>query len=400
MGKFGHCCGLKSALLGTESPPSRIALWLLRWLLFRLMFESGCVKLLSHDAAWRNLTALNYHYETQPLPTWIAWYAHQLPASLQRISTASMFGIELVVPFFIFAPRRLRQFACAALIALQVFIFLTGNYCFFNLLTIALCVLLLDDVALKKLMPWVRKNTKAAEGSRTPRPFGVPDASPASRSVVECGGARPEGPLSLSHSPDTRHLTIRPFITIPLAAVIVVVSLVHFSAMFRLPEWTRPKPIVAFYEWISPLRSVNSYGLFAIMTTNRMEIVVEGSNDGKTWLPYEFKYKPGDVNRRPGFVAPHQPRLDWQMWFAALGTYRENPWLINFCMRLLHGSPEVLGLLARNPFPAAPPRYIRAVAYDYHFTTIAERRKTGAWWKREAKGLYLPLISVQQDDRP
>jgi hypothetical protein len=165
--------------------------------------------------------------------------------------------------------------------------------------------------------------------------------------------------------------------------------------MFRLPDWTRPRPVLALYEWISPLRSINSYGLFAIMTTNRMEIVIEGSNDGKAWLPYEFKYKPGDVQRRPCFVAPHQPRLDWQMWFAALGTYRENPWLIHFCVRLLHGSPDVLALLQHNPFPAAPPRYVRAVAYDYHFTNFAERRRTSAWWKREAKGLYLPAISVQ-----
>ena len=141
---------------------------------------------------------------------------------------------------------------------------------------------------------------------------------------------------------------------------------------------------------------MNSYGLFAVMTTERREIIVEGSNDGVNWLAYEFKYKPGDVNRRPGFVAPFQPRLDWQMWFAALGDYRQNPWFVNFCERLLQGSPEVLALLAKNPFPGQPPRFIRAEFYDYHFTNFAERRATGAWWKREFIGEYLPPISLHE----
>src|SRR5262249_14638557 len=137
--------------------------------------------------------------------------------------------------------------------------------------------------------------------------------------------------------------------------------------------------------------------LFAVMTTTRPEIIVEGSNDGQTWLPYTFKYKPGDPKRRPQFVAPHQPRLDWQMWFAALGAYRENPWFVNFCVRLLQGSPEVLRLLESNPFPNAPPRYVRAMVYDYRFSNIAERRKEGVWWKREFKGEYLPPVSFRQE---
>ena len=185
------------------------------------------------------------------------------------------------------------------------------------------------------------------------------------------------------------------WVTVPLACVVVAISLVQLSGMFRLPRWSRPRTVLAIYEWLAPLRSINTYGLFAVMTTNRLEIVIEGSSDGKNWLPYEFKYKPGDVSRRPGFVAPHQPRLDWQMWFAALGSSRENPWLINFCFRLLQGSPEVDGLLERNPFPRGPPRFVRAVRYEYHFTDFATRRKTGAWWRRELKGLYLPAVSLQ-----
>ena len=147
--------------------------------------------------------------------------------------------------------------------------------------------------------------------------------------------------------------------------------------------------------WLEPFRTFNSYGLFAVMTTSRREIIIEGSNDGVTWQAYEFKYKPGDVMRRPGFVAPHQPRLDWQMWFAALGNYRQNPWLVNFCLRLLQGSPQVLGLLERNPFPSAPPRYIRAVVYDYHFLDLSAHRKTGGWWRRQQSGDYLPSFSLE-----
>jgi hypothetical protein len=139
---------------------------------------------------------------------------------------------------------------------------------------------------------------------------------------------------------------------------------------------------------------VNTYGLFAVMTTTRPEIIIEGSNDGKTWLPYEFKYKPGDPRRCPSFVAPHQPRLDWQMWFAALGNYRQNPWFGNFCIRLLQGSPDVLALLARNPFPGAPPRYIRAMVFDYQFSNLQEHRAQGIWWRRELMGEYSPVLSA------
>jgi hypothetical protein len=174
-------------------------------------------------------------------------------------------------------------------------------------------------------------------------------------------------------------------------------SFIQFSSMFRLPiPWPRPLPAV--YNWVSPFRSFSSYGLFAVMTTTRPEIIVEGSNDGLTWKAYEFKYKPGDLKRRPRFVEPHQPRLDWQMWFAALGDYRQNRWFVNFCVRLLEGSPDVLALLARNPFPNAPPKFLRAQVYEYHFTDFPTRRKTGQWWRREFKGDYIPVISLQKNE--
>ena len=354
------------------APPSRLVLWLLRWLLFKLMFQSGCVKLLSGDPAWHNLTALTFHYETQPLPTWIGWYAHQLPVWAQKASAAAMFGIELFIPFLIFAPRRPRQFACLVLVLFQGLIFLTGNYCFFNLLTIVLCLLLLDDAALRALLP------------------------PKLRNSLPLARLQQRGTNSPSLAPCPSPLDLRKWpvqITVPLACIAVATALIQFSGMFRVPmPW--PRPMLAVYAWLAPFRTFNSYGLFAVMTTSRPEIIIEGSNDGVAWLPYEFKYKPGDVKRRPGFVAPHQPRLDWQMWFAALGDYRHNPWLVNFCQRLLEGSGPVLRLLEHNPFPHAPPRYMRAVVYDYHFTDFATRRQTGAWWRRQERGPYLPPLSL------
>jgi hypothetical protein len=171
-------------------------------------------------------------------------------------------------------------------------------------------------------------------------------------------------------------------------------TFISFLATFRFIPW--PRPVLRAYELLLPARSFNGYGLFAVMTTSRPEIVIEGSADGNTWYEYQFKYKPGDLKRRPRFVAPHQPRLDWQMWFAALGSYKSNPWFVNLCWRLLQGSPDVLALFDQNPFPKRPPRYIRAVVYDYHFTTLSERHKTGAWWRRELKGIYLPEISLTQ----
>jgi lipase maturation factor 1 len=182
-------------------------------------------------------------------------------------------------------------------------------------------------------------------------------------------------------------------VTVPLAVLVIPVSLFQMAPMFRLHSglWL---PTAFLNAEIAPFRTVNSYGLFAVMTTERREIIIEGSNDGVTWLPYEFKYKPGDVSRRPGFIEPFQPRLDWQMWFAALGNYRQNPWIVGFCARLLQGSPEVLALLAKNPFPSRPPRFLRAEFYEYHFTDFQERHASGAWWKREPAGEYLPAISL------
>jgi lipase maturation factor 1 len=346
-----------------ETPPSRIALWLLRLLLFKLMFSSGCVKLASGDPHWRNLTALTFHYQTQPLPTWPAWYVQQLPLWFQKFSCAAMFGIELGAPFLIFTPRRLRFAGGAAIAFLQILILLTGNYTFFNWLTLALCLLLLDDFALAKIVP-----------QKFMRLFTL------NPQLSTLNPRSPRWPRA---------------ILVPLAVIILSVDFLQVSlAMGRQPFWLLPA--AAADSLLLPLRTVNGYGLFAVMTTSRREIVVEGSSDGVNWLPYEFKYKPGDINRRPGFVAPFQPRLDWQMWFAALGDYRQNPWFVEFGEKLLQGSPDVLALLAKNPFPGKPPRYLRAEFYEYRFTSAAERRAASAWWKREFIGEYLPPLSLQE----
>jgi lipase maturation factor 1 len=340
-------------------PPSRrrvasglvapaLSLFLLKWLLFRLMLSSGACKLVSGDAAWRNLTALHVHYETQPLPPWTAWFAHQLPPAFQTASCLLLFFVELLVPFLFFAPRRLRLFACGMTILLQVLIAATGNYAFFNLLTIALAILLVDDQSFP--VRWREAAAATAGQGRWPR-----------------------------------------WVLLPAAAVLLTASAVPFLASIGLRE-AIPRPAIAVYRLVAPLRSANGYGLFAVMTKERPEIVIEGSEDGSDWRPYEFRWKPGDPMQRPRFVAPHQPRLDWQMWFAALGDYRSNPWLMTFLGRLLEGEPEVEALLAVNPFPDHPPRFVRAVLYNYRFTTREERRRTGAWWKRELRGLYAPVL--------
>ena len=335
-----------------EPPVSRAAIFLLKLLLFKLVIMSGVVKLTSGDDSWWDLTALDYHYWSQPLPTVFGWWADQNPLPFKKFSVAFCLVVEIIVPVFIWAPRRLRLLACGLLVFLQLVIGATGNYCFFNLLTIALCSLLIDDAV------WRRKNAAAVD-----RRYRIPDR-----------------------------------LSIYAAAVVIVFTLplnarLIYSAFKPEEEWSRLLGRV--YARAESFRIVNGYGLFRVMTKDRKEIVIEGSADGIDWKPYEFKWKPGDVNRAPGWCAPHQPRLDWQMWFAALGSYRQNPWFIQTVISLLHGKAAVAALFERNPFPQDPPRYVRATLYRYRFTTAAEHRPTGAWWKREEIGEYLPSVSLE-----
>jgi len=334
-----------------ESAPSPLAVWLLRWLLFRLVFSSGVVKLASGDQSWRALTALRYHYWTQPLQTWIGWYAAHLPGWAQSASVGMMFGVELVAPLLLFAPRRFRRMAFGPLVGLQALIAVTGNYAFFNLLAGALCLFALEDADL----PPRWRERLAPPSEKADPPFWP-------RAVLY-----------------------------PVAAVVGLVSGGEMMAAFGVEP---PAPVVALHRVVAPLSSINGYGLFAVMTTSRPEIVVEGSDDGQSWKAYEFRWKPGDLGRRPAFVAPHQPRLDWQMWFAALVTCEDNQWFVRFVGRLLQGSPPVLALLARNPFPDRPPRFVRAEMYDYAPTSLEVRRRDGTWWTRQPRGDYCPVLSA------
>jgi predicted DCC family thiol-disulfide oxidoreductase YuxK len=345
---------------GREPPVSRAALFLLKLLLFKLMLMSGVVKLtsgddswgwLDHSFHWSALTALDYHYWSQPLPTVFGWWADKSPEWFKHFSVAFCLVVEIIAPFFIWAPRRPRLIAAGLIVFLQIVIAVTGNYCFFNLLTIALCLLLIDDAAIGRKCATV-----------TDRRYG------------------------------NRLLT---YGAIPVIIVALPINVWLIFTAFK-PDAPWPSPLAAIYGRVEAFRIVNGYGLFRVMTKDRAEIVIEGSTDGIDWLPYEFKWKPGDVKRAPGWCAPHQPRLDWQMWFAALGAPQQNPWFGGLVVRLLQGSRDVSRLLARNPFPDQPPRYIRASFYRYRFTTVEEHRQSGAWWKCQELGEYLPTVSLDQ----
>src|SRR5207253_2876046 len=336
----------------TASPVSRAGLFLLKFLLFKLMLMSGVVKLTSgddswgwvnHSFHWSALTALDYHYWSQPLPTIFSWWADKTPEWFKHFSVAFCLVVEIIAPFFIWFPRRPRLFAAGLIIFLQIVIALTGNYCFFNLLTIALCLLLIDDSVVGTDRRAVRPQVAGPSGGRA-----LPNRLCQYAAIVVIVA------------------------TLPINAWLILSA---FKPQTRPPGW-----LANYYGQLEAFRIVNGYGLFRVMTKDRDEIVIEGSANAIDWSPYEFNWKPGDVKRAPGWCAPHQPRLDWQMWFAALGTPQQNPWFGGLVVRLLQGSGDVSRLLSRNPFPDQPPRYIRASFYRYRFTTVEEHRQSGAWW--------------------
>ncbi len=358
----------RSKLFADPHPP-RLAIWLVWWLLFRLMLESGAVKLTWNDWAfgpddsvmpntWESLTALNYHYWTQPLPTWISWYVAKLPEWFQKLSVVITLGIELILPWFIFGPRVLRMIACGGIILLMIFISATGNYTFFNLLTVGLALTLLDDRA------W-------------PQFF--------------------QQRISVDEELGSQRRIVRNLFLVPFACFAILVGIMQVKEA-ALPR-EHPQARLPSRLGISQFLLVNDYGLFRQMTQTRPEIVIEGSDDAVAWKPYEFRWKPGDPSRRPRFNAPHQPRLDWQMWFEALKWERikkitgsvnpgyMSPWFQSFIEQLLHGNRQVVGLLTATPKLGdradQPPKYIRAVLYQYRFTDKAEGWATGEWWHRE-----------------
>ena len=323
-------------------PPHPIAVFLMQWLLFRLMFESGAAKLLTGDPTWRDLTAMATYYETAPLPTWVGWWMHQLPLPIHRATSALTFLVELGAPLCIWGPRSLRRIAVAAMLAFQIFVVLTANYGFFNYLSAALVLWALDD-----------------------HDLGVREHVVPRRSWLATIGLA------------------------AAAAVLLPVSLIPFMPFVRVPpaivRIARP-----IERAIDPYRSINAYHLFASMTLVRREPIIEGTADGTTWVPYAFRYKPGPVDRPPPFVAPHQPRVDFQLWFLFLG-HRSGGYVETLLDRLLHDPDTVMSLFVENPFPEAPPVAVRIAAYRYRFSDRATRAETGAWWTRELEGYTRPL---------
>ena len=326
--------------------------WAYRLLLFRLMFESGWVKLASHDPNWRNLHALRFHFVTQPLPNPVAYYCYRLPTAVLDALTILTLVIELIAPFLLFGPRRVRQIAVAFLMLLQIVILLTGNYAFFNLLTLALCFWGLDDNLFKPLTRFLQWRFPHVESRWNRRALRV----------------------------------VGNFVAV---AITLLGASQLFNALAPGTGSSLAKPLAV----LQPFGIVNSYGLFAIMTTTRPEIIIEGSNDNVTWREYQFLYKPGNTHRGLPWIAPYQPRLDWQMWFAALGDYGSNTWVSGLMYRILTGEPSVFRLLEKPPFDH-PPKYMRALLYQYDFTTPRERSRSGAVWLRHLQGVWFGPVSL------
>lgn len=353
--------------IGREKRPvPRLILLLLHVVLFKVMLQSGLVKLLSKDAAWLDLTALTYHYWTQPLPNPMSWFVHQLPLALQKFSCLMMFIIEVFVPCWIFLGCWMRRAAFLPLVGLQFLILMTGNYCYFNLLMIVLCVLLLDDQVWMWILP-----------KRIRERINLPE--------------------SINNSGWFHRAKLSGFVVI---ALIITVLNVGLGIRMGYGAKAVPKPLQTFTKTFSAFLLSNSYGLFAVMTKTRPEIVLEGSNDGKIWKAYEFRYKPGRLDRMPAQVAPYQPRVDWQMWFAGLsGRLDRSPWFLRMLERIGEGESQVLDLLDHNPFPDGPPRYFRAKLYHYEFTTPQERKESGRWWKRTYRRMYAPEMYLKKGSR-
>ncbi|KAM9854613.1 lipase maturation factor 2a [Aulostomus maculatus] len=426
-----------------------VTFWLVRWLFFRLMFASGVVKLTSRCPTWWGLTAMTYHYETQCIPTPLAWFAHQLPVWWQKLSVVGALLFEIAVPLLFFSPlRRLRLGAFYLQALLQILIILSGNYNFFNLLTIAISLSLLDD---QHVRFWLRKTdktdpdasklwsqvchllelavwslfifgtimcfdlqldtTKQAISSRTA--FTYHQFNQFLKTVtIPCVWI---GVLSLTWEMVTamfrcacvsgflRRLwgTLQWTVFAAAAAAMFSISLVPFTYIEYESSARLWPGVRQAYEMVDRYQLVNSYGLFRRMTGvgGRPEVVIEGSHDGITWTEIEFMYKPGNLSAPPPVVTPHQPRLDWQMWFAALGAHTQAPWFTSLMYRLLQGKRDVIELIQTDvtqyPFHQQPPAYLRAHRYRYWFT---EPKSNGLhqqrWWRRVYDEEFYPTVHL------
>jgi hypothetical protein len=340
--------------LGATNPPSRFSLFMLRWEWFRIYFESGLVKLLSGDQHWRNLTAMDDYYQNAPLPSWMGWYVQQLPHWYHAGTVIITLVVELVLVWAMFLPRRFRIACFMVVTALQIGIIATANYGFLNYIVLALGVLLLDDRALARVR--------------------FPVVSPVPRV-------------------DTRRLRMYRRAETVVLGILFYTTIVAFlfggsDSILALPN-----------RLLQPFRIANAYGLFAVMTPARYEIEFQGSSDGNKWIAYPFRYKPQDPKERPGFYGPYQPRFDWNLWFASLAPWRASPWVVLTQERLLEGSPSVLKLFRGDPFHGKPPSAVRTVLWQYWFTDLDTKRKTGAWWRRKELGPFSPTVTRTPEGR-
>lgn len=315
--------------------------------LFRFHFQGGIVKLLSRDPNWRNLTAVWYHYQSQPLPNTIAWFAYKLPLWFQKASTFIMFVAELAIPFLLFFNQpEIRLFVFACLFGLQFMIWFTGNFSFLNYLTAIFCIILIGDAY---LLPF----------------FSMPQ-------------------------------NIEPAFWVNFLVSIAGCTLIALQLMTVWNHLIIPNKIFSkILHAIQPFHLANRYGIFAIMTTIRYEVVIEGSNDGVNWKEYCFYFKPSEITRRPRRNSPYQPRIDWQAWFLPFTNYASERWFQSFLYHILKGTKPVTSLLRINPFENKPPRYVRALLYEYEYSTSEEKKNLGIWWRRKLVGHYSPTLSLK-----
>jgi hypothetical protein len=379
---------------GMASPPSRASLFLLQWEWFRIYFESGVAKIAGGDPEWRQFTAMDEYYQNGPLPTWIGWYMQHLPHWFHASTAFATLALELALVWMLFLPRRWRIVCFLIVTPWELGVILTANYTFLNYLVLTLGVLLLDDRCLLRYLPqrWKKSFvTGAVVGAQV-----EPRASQTSEShealEPSTGQERPKQSQAQTSRGFGRHSNaVKLYLTIVILGWIFYATTAELMSMFSL---SLPIAPLAALE---PFRIANRYGLFGIMTRGRYEIEFQGSDDGKNWVPYSFRYKPQDLSKPPGIYAPYQPRFDWNLWFASLGSWQEYPIVPKTEVLLLSNDSDVLNLFAKNPFPNGPPREVRAVIWQYWFTTTSEKRTQGLWWRRQFIGLYAPTIEREPD---
>ena len=373
---------------GAKRPPVRAAVLLLLWEWFRIYFESGVVKLESGDPTWRNLTAMYEYYQNGPLPTWVGWYVQHLPHWFHKATAGATLGMELVLVWMAFLPRRWRIACFLIVTAWQIGVIATANYTFLNYLVLVLAFLLLDDEFLTRFVPM---RWRGGLATAAPAPPERNEDEPQKLNLSSVGESEAEPVREPARWLVSVGMALRAMALVWVFYVTTAEMVFIFWREAPLPT----SPIAA----LEPLRIANQYGLFAVMTPHRYEIEFQGSNDGENWVAYPFRYKPQDVRERPGIYAPYQPRFDWNLWFASLGSWTQNPLVPRTEELLLENDHDVLNLFASNPFPHAPPKYVRAVFWQYWFSTPEERRERGIWWTREYLGTYAPTIMRREDGR-